>query len=84
MNKLDVLRKEIDLIDDEMRILFEKRMAIVQEIGKYKKENNIPIFNPHREIEVINKNISKLQDESLKSYYLTFIQNIMDISKKYQ
>ncbi len=84
MNKLDVLRKEIDIIDDEMRILFEKRMMVVREIGKYKKENNMPIFNPDREIDIINKNVSKLQDESLKSYYITFIQNIMDLSKKYQ
>lgn len=84
MNKLDELRKEIDSIDEEMRILFEKRMTIVKEIGNYKKENSIPIFNQNREKEVITKNVNKLKDNSLEPYYITFIQTIMNISKKYQ
>lgn len=84
MNKLDELRIEIDSIDEEMRILFEKRMTIVKEIGNYKKENSIPILNQNREKEVITKNVNKLKDNSLEPYYITFIQTIMDISKKYQ
>ncbi len=84
MNKLDELRKEIDSIDEEMRILFEKRMTIVKEIGNYKKENSIPILNQNREKEVITKNVNKLKDNSLEPYYITFIQTIMNISKKYQ
>ena len=40
-NHLDVLRNRIDAIDAELMETLASRIAIVKEIGKYKKENNV-------------------------------------------
>ena len=47
--ELNELRNQIDQIDKEMAVLFEKRMKIVKQIGEYKKENNLPILDKKRE-----------------------------------
>ncbi|MBP8016475.1 chorismate mutase [Candidatus Gracilibacteria bacterium] len=45
---LTKFRKEIDEIDHEILRLFAKRLEVVREIGKYKKENNIKIIQGTR------------------------------------
>ena len=39
MGALDDYRKEIDDIDRELTSLFEKRMNVVLNVAKYKKDN---------------------------------------------
>ena len=39
MSKLEVARKKINEIDEEMARLFEERMKCSQEVGYFKKEN---------------------------------------------
>ena len=45
---LDKRRQEIDEIDTQMCDLFARRMQVVSGIGKYKKENNLPVYHPSR------------------------------------
>jgi len=45
---LEALRCEINSIDSELQNLLMKRMNIVKQIGKYKKENKITILQPQR------------------------------------
>lgn len=80
MKKIEELRKQIDEIDNEMRILFEKRIEIIKKIGIIKKENNTSIKDANRENEVINNNVLKLQDLTLANHYEQFIRTIMNIS----
>ena len=48
MNKdLSWCRTRIDEIDEKLMALFEERMTIVLDVARYKKENNLPIFNKH-------------------------------------
>ena len=84
MNLLDEARLKINEIDKEMARLFEERMKAVLEVLKYKKEHNLPVFDEKREIELIERNISLLHDESLKEYYLIFFRALLESSKKYQ
>lgn len=46
--KLEILRREIDKMDAELLDIMSKRMKIVEEIGQYKKENNITILQIQR------------------------------------
>ncbi|MBU1009919.1 MAG: bifunctional 3-deoxy-7-phosphoheptulonate synthase/chorismate mutase type II [Bacteroidetes bacterium] len=46
--KLEELRTEIDKIDGEMLNLLARRMEVIEEIGTYKKENNITILQLKR------------------------------------
>ncbi len=84
MDKLEEYRKEINNIDRELVHLFEKRMQIAIEIGKYKQENNLPILNEAREREVIEKNITYLKNEDYKEGLKDFLNNLMNISKRVQ
>lgn len=48
INKLDQYRDQIDSIDYQMLELLSKRMDIVKEIGNYKINNNVTIFQLKR------------------------------------
>ena len=50
---LSELRTEIDAIDSELVRLFGKRMEIAAQVADYKKENNLPIYVPAREREIL-------------------------------
>lgn len=84
LNQLDKAREKINAIDVQMRELFEQRMKAVEEVAEYKLKNNMKIFDPNREAEVVEKNSIKMQNEKLKPYYREYIQAVMDISKSYQ
>ena len=84
MKDLLECRKEIDEIDKELMKLFEKRMHVVSDVVAYKLKHNMEIFQKDREKEVIEKNISRLEDEALKEYAKTFLVSMMNVSKSYQ
>jgi chorismate mutase len=56
-NKLEELRSEIDKLDEELIDILSRRMNIVEEIGKYKKENNITILQLKRWSQVIRNRV---------------------------
>lgn len=81
---LTQLRDSIDDIDSQIIKLFEARMEASSKIAKYKKENNLPIFNKSREEEVIKNNIEKLENKELIKYTEKLLKCLMIQSKKYQ
>ena len=84
MANLDETRKKINEIDKEMAKLFEKRMELSSLVALYKKENALPIEDKVREKQVVEKNLSFIENDELKDYYVDFINATMNISKKYQ
>ncbi len=52
---LGELRQQIDVFDDALLDILEKRMKVAQTIGQYKKDNNITILQPTRWDEIIRK-----------------------------
>ena len=46
-------RDEIDRIDEELVKLLNQRSTCALEIGRIKRELNIPVYSPNREAEVI-------------------------------
>ena len=84
MNKLDDARKKINLIDEEIAKLFEERMNASKAVAEYKLEHGLPIFDGNRENEVIKRNSALIEDETIKEYYISFLKETMNISKKYQ
>lgn len=83
MNNLQNARRTIEKIDAEMAELFEKRMKAAEVVAEFKKENALPIEDKKREAELTAKN-SEFVSFEYKPYYESFIQNVMDVSKKYQ
>ena len=82
--ELDILREDIDKIDQEIVNLLEKRMQIVLDIAKYKYENKLPILNQNREEQVIEKNLSRLQNKELSLLMEEILKTIMKSSRSYQ
>ena len=71
---LDKLRQQIDKLDDEALQLMALRMAISEEIGLFKKANNVTILQSNRWNELlkqrINAGLSKgLSEEFVKRLY---------------
>jgi len=52
---LGELRQQIDVFDDTLLDILEKRMKVAETIGQYKKENNITILQTTRWDEIIKK-----------------------------
>jgi chorismate mutase len=74
-NKLDELRESINKIDDQLLSVFMNRMAVVANIGKYKKENNVTILQTSRWEELLNDKITQakamgLDPDFVKQLYI--------------
>lgn len=69
---LTQLRKQIDILDDDLLELLAKRMRVSKEIGLYKKEHNMPILQAKRYEEILEKRIKEavkmdMSDEFMKT-----------------
>lgn len=84
MNKLEEARKTINRVDEEMAKLFEERMQAVERVVAYKMENNMPVFDAQREKDLIAKNVSYIQEEKYKEFYLEQFAKMLEVSKNYQ
>lgn len=52
---ISMLRKQIDEMDTELMNLLAKRMRVCREIGQYKKEHNMTVFQANRYTEILDK-----------------------------
>ncbi len=68
--RLEMLRREIDKMDAELLDILSKRMKIVDEIGHYKKENNITILQIRRWSDIIYDRLNLGTRIGLKSDFL--------------
>jgi chorismate mutase len=84
-NKLESLRKEIDLIDDELIHILASRMKIAREIGQFKKAANIAILQSERWKQILDKFIQKGNEYGLSEEFVElFIKSIHDESIQQQ
>ena len=58
------LRGKIDAVDDELVRLYGERMKLSREIGRYKRENNIPVLDTERERNLLNRVGEKAGEEN--------------------
>ena len=80
---LNELRKQIDEIDNSMCDLFARRMQVVTDIARYKKENNMVVYHPSRARNVLH-NVSKRLGPELEGYGRTFYHTLFALSESYQ
>ena len=84
MTELEKARQTINEVDKQMAELFKTRMDAVKAVAEYKRTHGLQVTDNAREAEVIRRNSKMVEDETLKSYYVDFLQHNMDISKNYQ
>lgn len=83
MDELEALRAEITAIDDEMAALFVRRMTVSSGIAAYKEAHGLPVYDPVREKENLDRAKERVPAE-LQELYRAFLQENMDLSKQYQ
>ena len=69
------LRDKITSLDDRLFDLLAARMVLSEEVGKFKRENNITILQQNHWKNIIHSRIDKADDYKLSSH---FIRQIMD------
>ena len=84
MNELEQARAVIDQVDQEMAALFCRRMEAVRQVAQYKQERGLPVLDAAREQAVIEKNAARVEDETLRSYYVLYLRDLMGVSSRYQ
>ena len=77
-------REVIRQVDEEMAKLFVKRMEAVRSVAAYKKERGLPIEDKEQEARVIKGRSALVEDPELRSFYVNFLQDTMDVSKRWQ
>jgi chorismate mutase len=75
-SKLEVLRREIDEIDSELINVLSRRMGLIEEIGKYKRDHNITILQLMRWSNIVQDRLNKAVDSGLNR---EFLQKLLDI-----
>ena len=85
MDKLEEYRKQMSEIDQKIASLFLTRMDLSIQIGNYKKEKNIPIYQEERE-KIVLENIKKLtlkkkEQEYLEDFFLYLLSKSKEVQK---
>ncbi len=76
-NKLEGLRTEIDKLDGELIQILAKRLEIIDEIGEYKKENDITILQMKRWAGIIRDRLSIGTHLGLEERFLKTLLNVI-------
>lgn len=84
MTVLDNFRKIIDECDEEIVRAIEKRFSTVKEVVDYKKQNDLEIFQPNREKEVLEKVDSYLNNKEFSEELQSLYIHIINLSKEIQ
>jgi chorismate mutase/prephenate dehydratase len=84
MSELDVMRGAIDEIDNQIVHLFQRRMAVTQQVGEFKQRNQMPVLDNLRQKEVLESKAALTADPALKADVTLLYETIMGISRRQQ
>ena len=77
------IRNQIDAIDDELVQLFVKRMGLSAQVADYKKANNMPIYVPAREREIM-QDVARKAGPEMSNYTRALYSMLFELSRSYQ
>ena len=82
---LQELRQQIDKVDTDLLDLYNKRMSISREIGKYKKEHSMPVVQENRYDDLIKSRVSAAVQMGMSADFMkTVLQAIHEESVRQQ
>ncbi len=81
--KIQELRDRVDEVDRELIRALNERARVVQEIATIKAEAGVPIFDPKREEEILQRaveyNEGPIYDSSMRDIFELILHRIRDI-----
>ncbi len=81
---LDLIRKEIDETDQQIKELLIKRMACSHQVAQSKLESgNLTIYRADREASIL-ETLGSQVEEDIRPEYLAVVKKVMEASRMYQ
>ena len=81
---LDIIRQEIDQIDDQIVKLLEERMQLVEGVVAYKKASGKPILDTKREEVIFEKVRGRVTNKNYQETIVATFSDILKRSRDYQ
>ena len=81
---LDIIRQEIDQIDDQIVKLLEERMHLVEGVVAYKKASGKPILDSKREEVILGRVADRVENPVYKDTILATFKDILKNSRAFQ
>ena len=81
---LDIIRQEIDQIDDQIVKLLEERMHLVEGVVACKKASGKPILDTKREEIIFEKVKNRVEDKCYQETIVATFSDILQRSRDYQ
>lgn len=68
---LEKLRQQINHLDDELMQILGQRMKVAEQIGQYKKDNNITILQTNRWNDILERGFKRAEKVGLSKEFVT-------------
>ena len=81
---LDIIRQEIDQIDNQIVKLLEERMHLVEGVVAYKKASGKSILDTKREEVIFDKVRNRVEDKRYQETIVATFSDILKRSRDYQ
>ncbi|MGQ7563376.1 chorismate mutase [Streptococcus suis] len=81
---LDMIRSQINQLDEELVALLEKRMELVDQVTAYKRATGKPVLDASREQAVLDRVGSLVENPDYRSAIVATFSDIMAQSRAYQ
>lgn len=84
MPDLNDYRAEIDRIDAQISQLYEQRMSVVEGVTAYKRAHGMPVLQPSREAQVLDKAAARVQNPRYVPGARRLFETLMAVSRQAQ
>lgn len=82
LETLEDCRAAINAIDEQLVWLLHQRATVSMAVGRYKRAHNLPVLQPDREAELLDRltrTKGPLPEESLRAIYSAILQSSRDL-----
>jgi chorismate mutase-like protein len=69
--RLEQLRQQITAGDQQLLSLLAERQRLVRQIGHYKRQHQLPLYDAHREQQLLHRLLAAGQQQQLSAEYMT-------------
>ncbi|HFI0322094.1 TPA: chorismate mutase [Streptococcus suis] len=81
---LDMIRSQINQLDEELVALLEKRMELVDQVAAYKRATGKPVLDTNREKAVLERVGNLVQKDDYRSAIQATFSDMIAQSRAYQ
>lgn len=82
-DRIEQLRTRVDEVDRELVRVLSERARLVQELGAIKGEAGVPLFDPRREEEILQRAVEEnpgpIYDSSMRDIFELILHRIRDL-----